>query len=70
MSVDQGELTLSPEWAAWVTENALNGASPQELIEGLADEGLCPEFAEREVVRLITSAPFQAAKQWRREALR
>jgi hypothetical protein len=70
VSAEVDELTLSAEWAAWVTENALNGASAQELIQGLVEEGLTPELAEREVVGLITSAPFQAAQQWRREALR
>ena len=63
-------LGLSREWQEWVTHNALEGASPRALVEALMEEGLPEREAAREVSALLTSAPFEAARRWRREAMR
>jgi len=63
-------LGLSREWQTWVTQNALEGAPPQALIEALIEEGVPKELATKDVSVLINSAPFQEALRWRREAQR
>jgi len=67
---DNADLGLSPEWQDWVIDNALDGATVQELVDAIVEEGVDADLVEREVLQLVTSAGFRAAQQWRRRALR
>jgi hypothetical protein len=61
---------LSAEWQDWLTKNALEGASAEQLVSALIEEGLSRESAEEELYRLVKSGPFRAAMKWRKQALR
>ncbi len=63
-------LELSPEWQQWVIDNALEGATFEDLVAAIVEEGADRNVVETEVLGLVTSAGFAAAQKWRRTALR
>lgn len=64
------ELRLAPAWRAWVTDNLLRGAHPVTLVEALAERGLSPVAARREVAAVLASPIYAAARPHARQAAR
>lgn len=53
---------LAPAWVAWIAQNALRGASPEDLAAGLVAGGVAPERAAREVEAVLSSPILAGAR--------
>ncbi len=53
---------LAPEWAAWITENLLRGASRDRVIEGLVARGVARVEAQRHVDEIAGSPILAGAR--------
>jgi ribosomal protein L16 Arg81 hydroxylase len=54
---------LAPEWSEWLVENALRGASREDLVTGLVAGGLPPEEARRYVAEIVSSPVLGGAQR-------
>lgn len=61
---------LADSFRLWVVENAADGVPPVELVTTLVNGGVPRRLAEREVVALLASPSFAAAKALARRARR
>lgn len=61
---------LAPAWQAWIAENLLRGASPEEVAAGLVEEGLTPDAARALVDDVRRSPILRAALPFARESRR
>lgn len=54
---------LAQEWIDWLVENALRGASPDDLVLGLISGGLDAEIAREEVIAVWSSPILHGARR-------
>jgi hypothetical protein len=63
-------ITLSDEWRAWIVENAVQGASRNELVQALGEAGITQRLALREVETILASPAFPGCKKLHHKAER
>lgn len=63
-------VTLSDDWRAWIVENAVTGASRDELVEALAAGGVSRRLAAAEVDAILRSPALPGCVRLRRRAER
>lgn len=56
------QVTLSDEWRSWIVENAVRGASREELVEALVAAEIAPNLATKEVDAILTSPALPGCK--------
>jgi hypothetical protein len=61
------DLVIHPQWRAWAAQNLARGATPDEVVAALADEGVPPADA-RSLCDLLLASPalVEARALWRR----
>lgn len=59
---------VHPQWHVWVVENLARGATPEEVIEALADEGVPRESASALIHQIVQPPRDPDARMWWRRA--
>lgn len=65
---DTDAVVLHPRWRAWIAENLVRGASSDEVIEGLTEEGIDGVQARAMVEAIQHEACGPVAQHWYRRA--
>src|SRR5919109_4966822 len=61
-------VVVHPRWRAWIADNLVRGASPQEIAAALTEEGIVADEARAMVDAIGREACGRLAQMWYRRA--